>query len=225
MTLGKLCKPLFHHWSARDYVRDGLVAMWDGIENAGWGVHDQNATTWVDLIGGNNLPCLAGSVSDSWIRYSSSYQIYIPEPIITGYEFAIQGVYDRSETTGNFCAIGFGYSTARICTGNASSFGCRFSSAWSSLNVSGQKNAITWLRSNADATQIRLFDGETDKGIFQGAQTYSLTESARLCINGENPYGYYRNIFSVANIRIYNRALTADEIARNYAIDKLRFNL
>ena len=23
--------------STRSYVQDGLVAMWDGIENAGWG--------------------------------------------------------------------------------------------------------------------------------------------------------------------------------------------
>ena len=38
--------------SAKSYVQDGLVAMWDGIENAGWGVHDASATTWTDLIGG-----------------------------------------------------------------------------------------------------------------------------------------------------------------------------
>ena len=37
--------------TARDYVQDGLVAMWDGIENAGWGVHDAAATTWKDLVG------------------------------------------------------------------------------------------------------------------------------------------------------------------------------
>ena len=38
--------------TARSYVQDGLVAMWDGIENAGWGVHDNNATNWVDLVNG-----------------------------------------------------------------------------------------------------------------------------------------------------------------------------
>ena len=37
--------------TARDYVQDGLVAMWDGIENAGYGIHDTNATTWKNLIG------------------------------------------------------------------------------------------------------------------------------------------------------------------------------
>jgi hypothetical protein len=37
--------------TAKDYVQSGLVAMWDGIENAGWGVHDASATTWKDLSG------------------------------------------------------------------------------------------------------------------------------------------------------------------------------
>ena len=37
--------------TARDYVQSGLVAMWDGIENAGWGTHDPNATTWKNLKG------------------------------------------------------------------------------------------------------------------------------------------------------------------------------
>ena len=39
--------------SAKSYVQDGLVAMWDGIENAGWGTHNGSATTWTDLSGNN----------------------------------------------------------------------------------------------------------------------------------------------------------------------------
>lgn len=35
--------------TARSYVQDGLIAMWDGIENAGWGVHDSSATVWHNL--------------------------------------------------------------------------------------------------------------------------------------------------------------------------------
>ena len=41
--------------TARDYVQDGLIAMWDGIENAGWGVHDPNATVWTDLVNGMGI--------------------------------------------------------------------------------------------------------------------------------------------------------------------------
>ena len=35
--------------NSRSYVRRGLVAQYDGIDNAGFGVHDGSAATWVDL--------------------------------------------------------------------------------------------------------------------------------------------------------------------------------
>ena len=36
--------------TARCYVQNGLIAQWDGIENAGWGVHDPNAAKPVELV-------------------------------------------------------------------------------------------------------------------------------------------------------------------------------
>ena len=36
---------------AFSYVQKGLAACYDGIENAGAGTHDPNATMWVDLTG------------------------------------------------------------------------------------------------------------------------------------------------------------------------------
>ncbi len=55
--------------TARSYVQDGLVAMWDGIENAGWGLHDNNATNWVDLVGGANI---VGRPYWTYIDYTDS---------------------------------------------------------------------------------------------------------------------------------------------------------
>ena len=37
--------------SAARYVQDGLLACWDGVENAGTGVHDPSTTVWKDLSG------------------------------------------------------------------------------------------------------------------------------------------------------------------------------
>lgn len=39
--------------SAKSYVQNGLDAMWDGIENIGWSMHDENSQEWVDLVGGS----------------------------------------------------------------------------------------------------------------------------------------------------------------------------
>lgn len=36
---------------AHSYVQKGLVACYDGIDNAGTGVHDSTAATWADLSG------------------------------------------------------------------------------------------------------------------------------------------------------------------------------
>ena len=38
-----------------EYQQSGLIAHWDGIENAGRGKHDGSATTWTDLVGGRKF--------------------------------------------------------------------------------------------------------------------------------------------------------------------------
>ena len=47
------------------YVTDGLIAMWDGIDNVGQGIHDPNAAIWKDLVGGLTYVLPAGAVFDS----------------------------------------------------------------------------------------------------------------------------------------------------------------
>ena len=41
--------------SARDYVQDGLVVMYDGIENAGYCAHSFESSAWKDLAGRYDL--------------------------------------------------------------------------------------------------------------------------------------------------------------------------
>lgn len=50
-----------HAWT-NPYITDGLIAMWDGVWNAGGGVHDAEATTWLDIVGGRTLS-LSGSAA------------------------------------------------------------------------------------------------------------------------------------------------------------------
>lgn len=67
--------------SADSYVKDGLVCLWDGIENVGYGVHDGAATGWVDLVGGLTIPLCRDAfftdnslqilVSDDWASASN----------------------------------------------------------------------------------------------------------------------------------------------------------
>lgn len=45
------------------YITKGLVAMWDGEWNAGWGLHDDNAAVWKDLARNGCDAILSGAYS------------------------------------------------------------------------------------------------------------------------------------------------------------------
>ena len=41
--------------SVNDYVQSGLIACYDGLENAGVGVHQASPSTWKDLVGNRDI--------------------------------------------------------------------------------------------------------------------------------------------------------------------------
>ncbi len=53
-----LCAGSAFAYSSASYKREGLLAQWDAIDNAGTGVHDPDATVWKDIA-----PKGAGAVS------------------------------------------------------------------------------------------------------------------------------------------------------------------
>ena len=68
MTFGKLGLNKLLSISAKDYVKDNLVAMWDGIENIGWGQHDNNTSIWKDLIGERDATIVNGIFSNNCLE-------------------------------------------------------------------------------------------------------------------------------------------------------------
>ena len=47
-------------YTSEGYLQDGLVAQWDGINNAGVGLHLPDSGVWKDLVGDCDLTLLAG---------------------------------------------------------------------------------------------------------------------------------------------------------------------
>ena len=57
--------------NAFSYVQKGLAACYDGVENAGAGVHDPNATTWTDLTGSGDNGAMGSGMTwtaTGWTR-------------------------------------------------------------------------------------------------------------------------------------------------------------
>ena len=215
-------------YTANDYVQDGLVAMWDGIENAGWGVHDPNATTWKDLIGSCNLTLYSSMCAPadnalvctkSTAAQDGAYTI----AQIPAYTTA-EAVFRVDEASGTYKEY------AVFCDRNKGIFGnnwkyqiftCSRPRVYVSaegLMAQGAVVALSWDTS----ARIATYNGGTAKNSTTYAAVFPTSNRFSVCGCTSASLSFHGAIHS---IRLYSRALTADEIAHNYAVDKARFNL
>ena len=219
--------------TAKDYVQDGLVAMRGGIENAGWGVHDPNATVWKDLVGDCDLPFTNyGEFTDKYLHglstsrghFSVSANIVQIEAIIKSGVFTFGGVMRTSSVCPNYgSGIRFvnntnmmGYSNVRNGTSPFTEVRTRFQVGRSGT----QTNVLGAYHTNTEHQVIVVANGTASDVYVDGVKDVSSVISDErinsLFLDGASDYG---------NIFVYNRDLTGDEIAYNYEIDKARFGI
>lgn len=236
---------------ANPYITDGLVAMWDGEWNAGGGVHDANATVWKDLSGnGYDGELVAAQLgtgyqweSNAFVRYnngangmwtpidmsdrmltaarSATFSVQIVTGAPVGSNSWTSQIFNLCQTSSDFWSAGITALKRDEVSGLTSTFGGLTYGTSESFNVSPY-DAVSNASLVFDGLTVALYNGQelvknkkpsiTPVGAIAGV-------FARL---GSSNYAYRGRYMRYA---IYSRALTADEIAANYAIDKARFNL
>lgn len=224
-------------FTARDYVQDGLVAMWDGIENAGWGIHNPSLGGCVNLVSPNSFdtpytdlvigPDYA-EVAD-YNRYinltnaegSISWQIAQAWTSTDGgatVEIILNNSGGSAVTRGLVAAGGGG--AGSIALGAAALCGI----GWKNYRTRYDFSPGTWNHQVIVVSRygyaFRINGNLVDT---QSNPSYSPAEQYTKYISF--PGGSTVNGFQFKSWRFYSRAITADEIAANYAIDKARFNL
>lgn len=225
--------------SAKSYVQDGLVAMWDGIENAGWGEHDPNATVWKDLVGNRDgdIDYAKVSIGDKSIIFDNSSRV-IPVNSVPSTIGAVQccAKFNGFNSNNSVLQIPF-FTSPRVAAtyGVISSHDLPYNEVYVGQNsyeggiyyrneIFGNTRTYT-INGRADYDVVILPDVQrigTSSFVFgSGAQYYGLFGRNY----GPDSANQYTPLGDVYNLRIYSRTLTADEIAANYAIDKIRFNL
>jgi len=222
-------------YSTTDYIQEGLVALFDGIENAGWGVHDNTTQTWIDLMG-NELPItpnFGGSNGFYWTEtgvYNFVYRAQQASSVSRDYsangvtlEIVSEGGVFRGHN--NFYQDSF-IKCGGIQSNNYylfGSFGQNSNAIYAAniYNISGKSKSMSMVIATSGDGNV-FFNGSYTGAMNASAKTLLLSGSGRIAI-GNNNGNYHHQIFN--SIRLYSRALSADEIAHNYAIDKARFNL
>ena len=214
--------------TAKSYVQDGLIAMWDGIENAGWGVHSSDHK-WVDLIGSSTLKMLNPSDSlfpEAYIWRTDS--LYRTTASVVNSQLAGKKVENSV-----FVEIVFSEDTL-VTRGILVSNGGR-----SACNLMMIRNSPTQMQTiqyeaNRDITTdtttrhsfgINLSTGELymDGSPYAGSRRNDSWAAQDLMVMFGGSYNTANA--EICTIRFYSRVLTSAEIAANYAVDKARFNL
>ena len=215
------------------YITDGLVAMWDGEWNAGGGIHDPNATTWRDLAGILDLTFAKAPV---W--FGNSLQITMANT----YCAANDTVQTLSDCTIEWCGEIFDYN---LTNRDLFSFDqIAGSGIVSYANTSNYSENVWWILGSARSDMpIVGFDTANPCSstlTYNGTSFFAYRNSAYMS-NYTNPNKGIRGFVSLGALRktdnrqirsqrvhrfaIYSRALTAEEVAANSAVDKARFNL
>lgn len=228
--------------TAADYIQDGLVALWDGIENSGFGIHLDSATTWVDLKGSYNVPISNFVVGEDYVRSQSS-QVSIETALV---------IYDASDSGQmEVCISGL------TNTGGWYSPFIRAAGEWTfdQANPSNKKTlsikhacdfAGPYMRRpyclytpnywypflgeiNSLSRPIVYIDRLKGQTVYVNDEKFSQFGSGGSLENtspsGKVTIGIAKGTCNYHCIRLYNRVLSDKEIHYNYLIDKLRFNL
>lgn len=233
------------------YVTDGLVAMWDGEWNAGGGVHDASATVWKDLSGngydGELVSAQLGTgyawESNAFVRYatnsngmwtpidisdrmlaaarSATFSVQIVTGAPVGSNSWTSQIFNLAQTFTQGWANGITALRRNEVNGQCGFFSGLTYSSTESFYVNPY-DAIASISLVLDGSKIAFYNGTTLVGNKTVAITPDNTISGVFARLGSSSYAFRGRYMRYC---IYSRALTASEIAANYAIDQARFNL
>ena len=202
--------------SAADYVQDGLIANWDAIDNAGTGTHNPSATTWKNLVqGGMDLTVDKGVWVDGNALSNDTGRAAYGNAVLNyaSSEFVFKNEQPAKTT---FFLFSNGQSKYCLLCGDYAQFTNEWKMTAFSGNVGGF-HSLTWVQLG-DANYL---DGTSVANIKHpygfGVNGYKYVY---LGANSSNERIFHGRYYA---IRLYNRALTADEVKLNNIVDKARF--
>lgn len=218
-------------YTAKDYVQDGLIAMWDGIENAGWGVHDSAATVWKDLVGDMDFVLESNksasfSSSSLHLDYRSSYNRVHTNKTAKIVTLEILGRYDNGSriifinNSASAEAIVIQGDMTRVQFTNG------ISKVVSYDNLIGSRNLLSVEYQNNSYAVDSVYVNGVDIALTSLTNSWGLETADAFSLGARTGSSYLSGFGGdYYSIRAYSRALSAEEIAHNYNVDKARFGL
>ena len=223
-------------FSTSNYVQDGLIACWDGIENAGKDVHVSEATAWTDIVGGKKFALTGVTVDADRMTFAGNKDSY--------------GVLSAEDTVSTFVAAKDGtleivYALEKVPSANDYQVILQSSAAAGiAFGFTAAKSLVPHTSSNTSSPQNSMYSFETGTATNSVSVTYNNGVPADVMGNGlvvppngnnhwwypdegtyigvrANKTSFFKG--SIYCIRLYDRKLTEAEIVLNRSVDQVRF--
>lgn len=223
----------FHRraYTAKAYVQKGLIALWDGIENNGWGSHTTSAK-WVDCVGGKTLtPWSSGSSNFKWYADHVWFKAYMRNATVsvdTSAGFTVEAVAKPvgivmgalSDTSvavrvHNAGYLGGGCLGAGIAGQWQMSGDVALGKRWYAIRT----RSIVAVRAAGDGSVMRF--SHSDGQDVVAHPLYPSAGDKAISIGT----GAGADINTIYRLAVYDRPLTAKEIKHNHMVDRKRFGL
>ena len=217
-------------YTSASYVQGGLIAQWDGIDNAGTGTHDPNATVWKDLVGNLDMTLTA---KGRWNMLGNALYVSgmgAQGPRATPAYKTIEIVFKMKRDGGR---IMFGSGLQSRLVGVDPASGSPKTIYFNGKGSSGGNDkCFKWsLDTEALCTATATYTGDNVADVYcdgavrndgNNANNWGVGD-AKVAVGGRllnESYPWFGEIYA---IRLYDTVLTAEEIAANAAIDRARF--
>ena len=218
--------------SSEAYVQDGLVAQWDGLDNADKGTHDPTATVWKNLADTGSDYDLTLTNNATWntegrALVANGLSAFAP---VNAPEYKTIEVVCKRTNSGGRILFNSGRKAQFVLFDTGSSMRTYFSGDTSANGKKTKPMLQPFSASEINFFAARYDDNGNVASVFKDANqreegTYwnewnpgtGITVGGRIAASD---YPWYGEVYA---IRLYNRRLTKAELARNHRIDCKRF--
>ena len=230
------------------YVTDGLIAMWDGEWNAGPGRHDGNAEIWRDIVGNTIATPYVHSGTGGGFGWgdnclSTSNGCVFKTQVGVGLTSCTVEVVSLIRGTNGITSLVGSFGTPQVAADGSSNNGGIVlgwynysndahtfwfaSSPWSrryiwhvGSNTVGRVLSVVWEGGNLPC--YFFMDGTLKDYNEQSTLGMNMLP---FCIGATHSTGNEYLWGDFYNVRVYERALSEEEVLANYEVDVERFGL
>lgn len=227
------------------YVTDGLLAMWDAEWNVGIGEHESTPMVWKNLVD-NGLDMISNGnpvFYDNYIQPTQQSEMWhtdvtdLCDEMLSNATLTMEVVAGCviGKTQPKFCLFGGGglgqCSFASAACPDATRVGIDFRIGNSAAAIYGTHNPFGYFSVSSNGMSATGYykssSGELERTVAVSAPITNFV-SKRFAIGYRYPYYWDSPMINgekVYSIRVYDRALSPNEISFNYSIDQARFGL